>query len=330
MLKKDFYGNVTFEAGKGPDTPFIKEYMRLKPLYSGALKTACAKFEILDDEFSMIQGHDPIHNIESRLKTAESAYEKLRRRGYEQTPQNLSKLTDIAGVRVVCGYIEDIYKIARVFLNQTGVRLLKEKDYIKNPKSNGYRSLHLIVEIPVSLSTIQMGVSSSAVGINSAPSLKVTLDGAAVTAQLAFTADGKQQLSFSTLDFATFTTTVYTFILDGETLTISDGANTATKAAAKWDYSKFVFEGTKTLTDTAGATHTLVCLPKNGGKTPLFLYDGNESAMYDVTIAADGSMILEVTSAGTTLQIKVAADGTVTADYKPSDIPLPPPPPPAP
>ena len=158
----------------------------------------------------------------------------------------------------------------------------------------------------------------------------MTVDGAAVTAQLAFTADGKQQLSFSTLDFATFTTTVYTFILDGETLTISDGANTATKAAAKWDYSKFVFEGTKTLTDTAGATHTLVCLPKNGGKTPLFLYDGNESAMYDVTIAADGSMILEVTSAGTTLQIKVAADGTVTADYKPSDIPLPPPPPPAP
>ena len=144
MLKKDFYGNVTFEAGKGPDAPFIKEYMRLKPLYSGALKTACAKFEILDDEFSMIQGHDPIHNIESRLKTAESAYEKLRRRGYEQTPQNLSKLTDIAG--------------ARVFLNQTGVRLLKEKDYIKTPKSNGYRSLHLIVEIPVSLSTIQMGV----------------------------------------------------------------------------------------------------------------------------------------------------------------------------
>lgn len=66
-------------------------------------------------------------------------------------------------------------------------------------------------------------VSSSAVGINSAPALKVTVDGAAVTAQLAFTADGKQQLSFSTLDFATFTTTVYTFILDGEMLTISDG-----------------------------------------------------------------------------------------------------------
>ena len=158
MLKKDFYGNVTFEAGAGPDAAFVKEYMRLKPLYSGALKTACSKFEILDDEFSMIQGHDPIHSIESRLKTVESAYEKLARRGYEQIPRNLTKLTDIAGVRVICGYIEDVYKISRVFLNQTGVRLLKEKDYIKNPKPNGYRSLHLIVEIPVSLSVIQMGV----------------------------------------------------------------------------------------------------------------------------------------------------------------------------
>ena len=157
-LKKDFFGNVAFAAGQGPDAAFIREYMRLKPLYSGALKTACAKFEILDDEFSMIQGHDPIHNIESRLKTVESAYEKLHRRGYEQIPQNLTKLTDIAGVRVVCGYIEDIYKIARVFLNQNGIRLLKEKDYIKTPKPNGYRSLHLIVEIPVSLSTLQMGV----------------------------------------------------------------------------------------------------------------------------------------------------------------------------
>ena len=157
-LKKDFYGNVTFETGEGPDADFVREYLRLRLLYSGALKTACAKFEILDDEFSMIQGHDPIHNIESRLKTVESAYEKLKRRGYAQTPQNLSRLTDIAGVRVVCGYIEDIYKIARVFLNQNGIRLLKEKDYIKNPKPNGYRSLHLIVEVPVSLSTLQMGM----------------------------------------------------------------------------------------------------------------------------------------------------------------------------
>lgn len=157
-VKRDLYGGVTFDEGEGPTAEFAAEYLRLKPLYSGALKTACARFEILDDEFSMIQGHDPIHSVESRLKTMESAYEKLKRRGYEQTPKNLTRLTDIAGVRVVCSYVEDIYKIARVFLNQNGVRLLQEKDYIKNPKPNGYRSLHLIVEMPVSLSLIQTGV----------------------------------------------------------------------------------------------------------------------------------------------------------------------------
>ena len=141
-----------------PSKEFIEKYNRLKPLYSGALKSACSRFEILDDEFSMLQGHDPIHHIESRLKTVESAYEKLKRRGYDQTPENVTALTDIAGVRVVCGYIEDIYDIARVFLNQAGVRLVQKKDYIKTPKPNGYRSLHLIVELPVALSAVQTSV----------------------------------------------------------------------------------------------------------------------------------------------------------------------------
>ena len=138
-IRKDVDGQIRFEEGEAPTAEFVREYMRLKPLYSGALKTACSKFEILDDEFSMIQGHDPIHSIERRLKTVESAYEKLKRRGFEQTPQNLKMINDIAGVRVVCTYIEDIYDIARVFLNQNGVRLIQRKDYIKNPKPNGYR-----------------------------------------------------------------------------------------------------------------------------------------------------------------------------------------------
>ncbi len=135
-----------------PPPQFIAEYERLKPLYNGALKTVCSRFEILHDEFSMLQGHDPIHSIESRLKTVYSAYEKLPRRDFERVPENLSKLTDIAGVRVVCAYIEDVYKIAQVFLAQDGVKLVAEKDYIKKPKPNGYRSLHLIVEVEVSLS----------------------------------------------------------------------------------------------------------------------------------------------------------------------------------
>ncbi|MBR2903630.1 MAG: GTP pyrophosphokinase family protein [Clostridia bacterium] len=137
---------------------FVAEYERLKPLYNGALKTVCSRFEILDDEFSILQGHDPIHSIERRLKTVQSAYEKLPRRDYDQSPENISKLTDIAGVRVVCTYIEDVYKIARVFLAQDGVRLVAEKDYIKRPKPNGYRSLHLIVEVDVSLSTTKASV----------------------------------------------------------------------------------------------------------------------------------------------------------------------------
>jgi putative GTP pyrophosphokinase len=131
---------------------FLLEYQRQKPWYSGAMKTVCAKFEVLDDEFSMLRGHDPIHHIESRLKSVESAYEKLARRGFAQVADNLTQLKDIAGVRVICSYVEDVYDIADVFLRQEGVVLLQKKDYIENPKPNGYRSLHLIAEIPVSLS----------------------------------------------------------------------------------------------------------------------------------------------------------------------------------
>lgn len=141
-----------------PSPQFVAEYERLKPLYNGALKTVCSRFEILDDEFGMLQGHDPIHSIEHRLKTVRSAYEKLPRREFDQSPENISKLTDIAGVRVVCTYVEDVYKIAKVFLAQDGIRLVAEKDYIKRPKPNGYRSLHLIVEVDVALSSTKASV----------------------------------------------------------------------------------------------------------------------------------------------------------------------------
>ena len=175
-------------------------------------------------------------------------------------------------------------------------------------------------------------VSSSAVGINYEPTLKVEVDGSAVTATLAFTADGKQALTFSAFDFSSGMPAMvnYTITLDGETLTITDGTNTATAAAADWDYSDFVFTDEKTLTDSAGGTHTFVCLAKLGGKAPLFLYDGASCSQYSVTIAADGTMTLELTNGVDTFVIEVNTDGTVSAGYKPSDIPLPPPPPPAP
>lgn len=173
-------------------------------------------------------------------------------------------------------------------------------------------------------------VTASAIGVNYELSLSVKIDGSAVTAVLGFTADGKQQLSFSVLDFATFTTTDYTITLEEGGLVLSDGTNTATAAAADWDYSDFLFDGEKTLTDSFGGTHTFVCLPKEGGKAPIFLYDGNSCSAYSVTIAADGTMILEVTCDSNAFVIEAAPDGTVTAGYKPSNIPLPPPPPPLP
>ena len=146
--KKRVFDDLALEEAE----KFLLEYQRQKPWYSGAMKTVCAKFEVLDDEFSMLRGHDPIHHIESRLKSVESSYEKLARRGFAQVAENLTRLKDIAGVRVICSYVEDVYDIADVFLRQEGVVLLQRKDYIENPKPNGYRSLHLIAEIPVSLS----------------------------------------------------------------------------------------------------------------------------------------------------------------------------------
>ncbi len=146
--KKRIFDDLALEEAE----KFLLEYQRQKPWYSGAMKTVCAKFEVLDDEFAMLRGHDPIHHIENRLKSVESSYEKLARRGFAQVAENLTELKDIAGVRVICSYVEDVYDIADVFLRQEGVVLLQKKDYIESPKPNGYRSLHLIAEIPVSLS----------------------------------------------------------------------------------------------------------------------------------------------------------------------------------
>lgn len=146
--KKRIFDDLALEEAE----QFLVAYQRQKPWYSGAMKTVCAKFEVLDDEFAMLRGHDPIHHIESRLKSVESAYEKLPRRGLTPTAENLTKLNDIAGVRVICSYVKDVYDIADVFLRQEGVVLLQKKDYIETPKANGYRSLHLIASIPVCLS----------------------------------------------------------------------------------------------------------------------------------------------------------------------------------
>lgn len=122
----------------------------LMMMYRCAIREIRTKFEVLDDEFSVEYKRNPISFIKSRIKRPESIYRKLQKQGYEFTPENIqTKLHDVAGVRVVCAFIDDIYAIAGLLANQDDITVIEIRDYIKNPKPNGYRSYHMIVEIPV-------------------------------------------------------------------------------------------------------------------------------------------------------------------------------------
>lgn len=125
-------------------------FFEMQHLYQSATREISTKLEILDDEFKFIHRRNPIHNMQSRIKSIESIFEKLNRKGLEISIEAAKEhLTDIAGIRVVCYYIEDIYKIAEMLKNQDDIILIRETDYIKEPKPNGYRSLHLVVKVPV-------------------------------------------------------------------------------------------------------------------------------------------------------------------------------------
>ncbi len=129
-----------------------REYLSLMQLYRSAIKEIQTKLEILDEEFKVRYDHNPIHNIESRLKTPQSIIEKLRRKGLPLNIDSVkAELYDIAGIRVICNYADDIYQIANLLTSQDDIKLISVKDYIKEPKPNGYRSLHLVVEIPIFL-----------------------------------------------------------------------------------------------------------------------------------------------------------------------------------
>ena len=121
-------------------------------LYNSALKEVGTKLEILNDEFVHIHKYNPIEYIKSRIKTPESIVKKLKRDGYESTIENMRNyINDIAGIRIICSFREDIYFLADCLLEQDDITLIQRKDYIENPKENGYRSLHLIVEVPIFL-----------------------------------------------------------------------------------------------------------------------------------------------------------------------------------
>ncbi|KIR03151.1 hypothetical protein P261_01966 [Lachnospiraceae bacterium TWA4] len=121
-------------------------------LYESALKEINTKIEILNDEFIHVHKYNPIEHIKKRIKTPESIVRKLKRMGYEPTIENMNRyLSDIAGIRIICSFTSDIYKIAKSIACQDDVEVLVVKDYIRNPKENGYKSYHLVVAVPIYL-----------------------------------------------------------------------------------------------------------------------------------------------------------------------------------
>lgn len=127
-----------------------KKFSDLLMMYQCAIREVRTKFEILNDDLALHYHRNPIEMIKSRVKKPESILEKLNRKGLELSiPSVMENLNDVAGIRVICSFVDDIYKVAEMFTNQDDVTLLCVKDYIKNPKPNGYRSYHMIVEIPV-------------------------------------------------------------------------------------------------------------------------------------------------------------------------------------
>lgn len=130
-----------------------KSFHRLMLEYQSAIMEVETRLKSLNAEFSQEYNRNPFESIKSRLKTPESIYEKLERKGYPATVENIrEQLMDVAGVRIICSFPDDIYRLAELFTGQDDITVLRVKDYIRNPKPNGYRSLHLILSVPIFLS----------------------------------------------------------------------------------------------------------------------------------------------------------------------------------
>lgn len=151
-MSTEFEKTLITEMSVQPPVEFQNEhveYQKLMMAYYGAMREVQTKFEILNDELNINYSRNPIEFIKVRIKKNQSILDKLSRYGLEKTLDNLKHINDIAGVRIVCTYVDDIYEIANMFVKQDDITLIQIKDYIKKPKNNGYRSLHLTIEIPV-------------------------------------------------------------------------------------------------------------------------------------------------------------------------------------
>ena len=127
-----------------------RQFQQVMMRYTCAIREVKTKLEVLNDELSVKNQRNPIEMIKSRVKKPKSIVEKLQRRGYDVSLESMEKnLDDVAGIRIICSFLDDIYEVANMLIRQDDVKVIAVKDYIKNPKPNGYRSYHMIIEVPV-------------------------------------------------------------------------------------------------------------------------------------------------------------------------------------
>lgn len=163
MSEMDFYKKTfdnlpavmkSSESFKEKVAEVLYDFMQLQHLYDSAIEVVKTYLSCIDNEFSVKFQRNPIHNIDSRLKSPQSIIGKLQKKGLPLTTDAARKnLLDIAGIRVTCCYISDIYAIVDILSRRDDFTIIKQKDYIKNPKPSGYRSYHMVVRVPVYLST---------------------------------------------------------------------------------------------------------------------------------------------------------------------------------
>ncbi|WP_312701734.1 GTP pyrophosphokinase family protein [Sedimentibacter sp.] len=139
---------------QGMDIKEIKKNLtRFMMSYKFALNEMNTKIDILMQEFQYIHDYNPIEHVKSRLKTPENIIKKVQRKGYELSLSSIKEnVRDIAGIRITCSFLSDIYKVSEMLQSQKDITVIESKDYIKNPKPNGYKSLHLIIQIPIFMS----------------------------------------------------------------------------------------------------------------------------------------------------------------------------------
>lgn len=149
-LMQSVLQTTNFAQLQGGISPKSTKFPEAMVLYSSAIKKVSTKFEILNDELSILNNRNPILLIKSRVKKPESIVEKLNRRGLPITLESMvENIFDIGGIRVICSFVDDIFNVVEMFARQEDIRIISRKDYISNPKESGYRSYHMIVETPI-------------------------------------------------------------------------------------------------------------------------------------------------------------------------------------